>query len=178
MRWSLLSLLLLGCGQPQITDIVFPAVSIGADGDVRGYMDARALTTTNRQAFERYRGLRILDSNGREYLVEAVTEIDPPGMLSDFAGTKAFQVELTLRRGKRIAPADAVGEIVAAVRATPGHLDLTEQGGDAVADELAAKATVAEVAELLAVKYEHRKVVAEAIERQNRRVEEMARRGE
>lgn len=177
MRWSLL-LLLVGCGSPQVSDIAFPAVGIDADGGVRGYIDARALTTTNRQAIERYTGLRIVDSNGREYVVDAVKGIDPPGMLSDFAGTKAFQVEITFRRGRRMTPSAAIALIAETVRAKPGYLDLTEQGGRAVADELASKATIAEIADLLAVKYEWRKVVAEASARENRRVEELARRGE
>jgi hypothetical protein len=177
MRWSLL-LLLVGCGSAQVSDIVFPAVSIDADGVVRGYMDVRSLTTTNRQAIERFTGLRVIDSNGREYVVEAVKEIDPPGMFSDFAGTKSFQVELTLQRPRRMAPADAVALIAQAVRVRGGYLDLTEQGGQAVADEIASKKSVAEVAELLVVKYPQNKVLAEANARENRRVEELARRGE
>ena len=159
-------------------DIVFPAVAIDADGAVRGYMDLHSLTTTNRQAIERYIGLRILDSDGREYIVQAVKEIDPPGMLSDFAGTKPFQVDITLRRGKRVAPSAVVTLIAEAVRAKPGYLDLTEHGGRAVADEIASKTTVAQVAELLTGKYEPRKVVSESSARENRRVEELARRGE
>jgi hypothetical protein len=79
MRWSVL-LLLFGCGSPEVRDIVFPAVAIEADGTVRGYMDVQSLTTTNRQAIERYAGLHVMDSNGREYVVEAVNEIDPPGV--------------------------------------------------------------------------------------------------
>jgi hypothetical protein len=177
MRWSLL-LLLVGCGSPQVSDIVFPAVAIDADGTVRGYMDVQSLTTTNRQAIERFRGRRVIDSNGREYVVEAVKEIDPPGMFSDFAGTKSFQVELTLKRARRVTPPDAVALIAQAVRMKPGYLDLTEQGGQVVADEIASKKTVAEVAELLVTKYEPNKVVAEATARANRRVEELARRGE
>lgn len=177
MRWSLL-LLLVGCGNPQVTDVVFPVVAIDTNGAVRGYMDAATLTTTNRQAIERYPGLRFIDSNGREYVVEEVKEIDPPGMLDDFAGTKPFRVELTLERGRRRAPSAAVALIAEAVRAKPGYLDLTEQGGPAVASEIASKTTIAEVAELLAVKYEPRKVSAEANARENRRVEELARRGE
>ena len=159
-------------------DIVFPAVAIEADGTVRAHLDARSLTTTNRQAIERYTGLRIVDTGGTEYRVEAVREIDPPGMLSDFAGTKRFQVELTLDRARRIAIPDAVALVADAVRSNPGYLDLTEQGGRAVADEIASKSTVAEVAELLAGTYEPGKVTAEAIARENRRVEELARRGE
>lgn len=178
MRWNVLLLLLVGCGRPQVSDIVFPAVAIAANGKVHGYMDARSLTTTNRQAIEETIGLRVTDSNGREYLVLAVKEIDPPGLISDFAGTKSFQVEMTLERGARLAPSEAVTRIAQAVRSDPGYLDLTEQGGQAVADEIASKTTVAEVAELLAVKYERRKVVAEANERQNRRVEDLARSGE
>ena len=177
MRWSVL-LLLVGCGSPQVKDVVFPALAVGADGSVRAYMDARSLTTTNRQAIERYPGLRIIDSNGREYVVEAVKEIDPPGMFSDFAGIKPFQIELTLERGKRMAQPEVVSMIAQAVRVQPGVLDLTEQGGQAVADEIASKTTIAEVAELLAVKYEPRRVSAEASRRENRRVEELARRGE
>jgi hypothetical protein len=177
MRWSLL-LLLVGCGTPQVKDIVFPALAIDADGAVRGYMDVRSLTTTNRQAIERYRDLHILDSNGREYVVQAVKEIDPPGMFSDFAGTKPFQVELTLERGRRMAPSAAVALIAQTVRAKPGYLDLTEQGGPAVANEIASKTTIAEVAELLTGKYEPHRVVAEANSRENRRVEDLARRGE
>ncbi|MCM2316393.1 MAG: hypothetical protein NDJ92_14690 [Thermoanaerobaculia bacterium] len=160
-----------------MSDLAFPAVAVDADGGVRGYMDARALTTTNRQAIETYAGLRVIDSNGREYVVEAVKEIDPPGMLSDFAGTKAFQVGITFRRGRRMTPSDAVALIAETVRAKPGYLDLTEQGGLAVADEIASKRTIAELAELLAVKYEWRKVVAEASARENRRVEALAERG-
>jgi hypothetical protein len=177
MRWSVL-LLLVGCGSPQVKDIVFPAVAIDADGSVRGYMSVRSLTTTNRQAIERYPGRRVIDASGREYSIEAVREVDPPGMFRDFAGTQAFRVELTLARRRRMAPSAAVALIADAVRAKPDHLDLTEQGGGAVADEIASKTTVAEVAELLAVKYEPRKVVAEASARENRRVEELARRGE
>lgn len=178
MRWNLLLLLLFACGRPQVSDIVFPAVVIETDGTVRAHVDARSLTTTNRQAIERYPGLRIVDAEGSEYRVAAVKEIDPPGMLSDFAGTKRFQVELTLDRGRRIAIPDAVALVAGAVRSNPGYLDLTEQGGGAVADEIASKSTVAEVAELLAVKYEPGKVTADAIARENRRVEELARRGE
>jgi hypothetical protein len=177
MRWSVL-LLLVGCGSPQVRDIVFPAVAIGADGDVRAYLDARSLTTTNRQAIERIPSLHVIDSNGREYVVEAVKEIDPPGMLRDFAGTMHFQVELTLRRGRRMTPSAAVALIAQSVRTKPGYLDLTEQGGQAVANEIASKTTIAEVAQLLAVKYEPRRVTAEASARENRRVEELARRGE
>lgn len=149
MRWSLL-LLLVGCGSPQVRDIVFPAVAVDADGAVRGYMDVRSLTTTNRQAIGKYSGLRVIDANGREFVIEAVKEIDPPGVLSDFAGTKPFQVEITLGRGRRMAPSAAVPLIARAVRGKLGYLDLTEQGGQVVADEIASKATVAEVAELLA----------------------------
>jgi hypothetical protein len=178
MRWNLLLLLLFGCGRPQLSDIVFPAVAIEADGSVRAYLDARSFSTTNRQAIERYAGLRLIDSEGREFLVESVREIDPPGMLADFAGTKPFRVEVTFERGRRVAPADGVTLIADIVRSNPGYLDLTEQGGRAVADEIASKATVKDVAELLAVKYEPRKVVAEANARENRRVEELARRGE
>lgn len=177
MRWSVL-LLLVGCGSPQVQDIVFPAVAIDADGSVRGYMDVRSLTTTNRQAIEKYTGRRIIDSSGRELVVAAVREIDPPGMLSDFAGTKPFQVELTLERGRRMKPAAVVALIAQAVRVKPGYLDLTEQGGQAVADEIASKTSVAGVAELLAVKYEMRRVVADASARENRRVEGLARSGE
>jgi hypothetical protein len=177
VRWSVL-LFLVGCGTPHVRDIVFPAVAIGADGAVHGYLDVRSLTTTNRQAIERYPGLRVLDSNGREYVVEAVKEIHPPGMLRDFAGTMAFQVEITLGSKRRIEPSAAVALIAQSVRAKPGTLDLTEQGGAAVADEIASKTTIAEVAQLLAVKYEPRRVTAEAIARENRRVEELARRGE
>ena len=177
MRWSVL-LLLVGCGSPQVRDIVFPAVAIDADGTVCGYMDVRSLTTTNRQAIERYPGRRVIDSNGREYSIDAVKEINPPGMFSDFAGTKPFRVEITLGRGRRMAPSVAVAMIAQAVRVKPGPLDLTEQGGQAIADEIASKTTVAEVAELLAVKYEPNKVAAEANARENRRVEELARRNE
>ena len=176
MRWSVL-LLLVGCGSPEVKDIVFPAVGVDADGGVRGYMEVRSLTT-NRQAIEKYRDLRIIDSNARQYVVQAVKEIDPPGMLSDFAGTKPFQVDITLARGKRLTSSDSVAMIAQAVRLRPGYLDLTEQGGQAVADEIASRTTIAEVAELLAVKYEPRKVTAEANARENRRVEELARRGE
>lgn len=178
MRWQLLLLFLVGCGSPRVADLVFPAVAIDTDGTVRGYMDRESLATTNRQAIERYVGRRVLDSGGREYVIEAVKEIDPPGMISDFAGTKRFRVEISFARGKRIAPPDAVSRITQAVRAKPGVLDLTEQGGQAVADEIASKTTVAEVAELLAVKYEPGRVLAEASARENRRVEELARRGE
>ena len=177
MRWSVL-LLLVGCGSPEVKDIVFPAVGVDADGAVRGYMEVRSLTTTNRQAIEKYRDLRIIDSNGRQYVVEAVKELDPPGMLSDFAGTKPFQVDITLARAKRLPASDSVAMIAQAVRLRPGYLDLTEQGGSAVADEIASRTTISEVAELLAVKYEPRKVTAEANARENRRVEELARRGE
>jgi hypothetical protein len=177
MRWSLL-LLLFGCGTPHVRDIVFPAVGIDADGGVRGYMELRSLTTTNRQAIERLIGLRVLDSTGREYIVESVKEIEPPGMFSDFAGTKRFQVELTLRRGRSMQPRDVVALIAESVRTKPGYLDLTEQGGNAVATELASKNSVAEVATLLTGKYEHNRVVSESSDRANRRVEELAKRGE
>ena len=177
MRWSLL-LLLVGCGSPQVKDIVFPAVAIDADGTARGFMDVRSLTTTNRQAIEKYPGRRVIDAKGREYVIEAVREVDPPGMFRDFPGTKAFRVEITLGRGRRMASTAAVALIADAVRTKPGHLDLTEQGGGAVADEIASKTTVAEVAQLLAVKYEPRKVTAEANARENRRVEDLARRGD
>jgi hypothetical protein len=176
MRWSVL-LLFFGCGSPKVADVVFPAVGIEAGGTVRGFMDSRSLTTANRQSIERSVGLRVIDSKGHEYVVEALKEVDPPGMLSDFAGTKPFQVELTFARGRRLEASELVAMIAQAVRVKPGTLDLTEQGGQAIADEIASKATIAEVAELLAVKYEPRKVAAEANARENRRVEELARQG-
>ena len=177
MRWSLL-LLLVGCGAPQMKDIVYPVVTIDADGVVRGHLDERSLTTTNRQGIEKFTGRRIIGSDGRELVIESVKEIDPPGMLGDFAGTKAFRVALTLKSGRRMTPAEAVAAVAAAIRAQPGYLDLTEQGGAAVAGEVAGKQTVAEVAALLATTYEPGKVTSEAIVRGNRRVEELARRGE
>jgi hypothetical protein len=177
MRWSLL-LLLVGCGSPQVADIAFPAVAIDADSAVRGYMRAADLTTTTRHAVERYVGRRVIDNKGREYIIEAVKEIDPPGMFSDFAGTKPFQVELTIRRGRKMKPAEAVSLIADTIRKNPGYLDLTEQGAAAVADELAQKPGVSEVATLLATTYEHNKVIAESIARENRRVEDLARRNE
>jgi hypothetical protein len=177
MRWGLL-LLLVGCGSPQVTDIAFPAVAIDADGAVRGYLSAAHLTTTTRHAVERYVGRRVLDREGREYIIEAVKEIDPPGMFSDFAGTKPFQVELTIKRGRKMKPAEAVSLIAETIRKNAGYLDLTEQGRDAVATELGQKATVAEVATLLATTYDHNKVIAESIARENRRVERLAERGE
>ena len=177
MRWSLL-LLFVGCGAPQMKDIVFPVVTIDRDGTVRGHIDERSLTTTNRQAIEKFTGRRIIASNGHELVIESVQEIDPPGMLSDFAGTKRFRVALTMKRGPRRNPADAVAIVAAAIRAHPEHLDFTEQGAAAVADEMAAKTTLAEVATLLATTYEPNKVVSESIARENRRVEELARRGE
>lgn len=177
MRWSVL-LLLVGCSSPQVKDIVFPAVGIDADGAVRGYVEARDLTTTNRQAIDRYEGLRIISGDGREFLIESAREIDPPGMLSDFAGTKPFQVELTLKRGRRLSETEAVAAVAAAIRAHPAHLDLTPHGGAAIADEMARKRTVGEIATLLATTYEPNRVAAEAIERGNRRVEELAKRGE
>ena len=177
MRWSLL-LLFVGCGAPQMKDIVFPVVTIDRDGTVRGHIDEVSLTTTNRQAIEKFTGRRIIGSDGRELIIESVKEIDPPGMLRDFAGTKAFRVALTMKRGARRKPEDAVAMIAAAIRVHPAHLDLTAQGGGAVADEIAQKETLAEVATLLATKYEPYKVVSESIARENRRVEELARRGE
>jgi hypothetical protein len=177
MRWSVL-LFLVGCGAPQIKDVVFPVVTIDADGTVRGHIDERSLTTTNRQAIGKFPGRRIIGSDGRELIVESVEEIDPPGMLSDFAGTKAFRVALTMKRGARTKPADAVPMVAAAIRANPGHLDLTEQGGLAVADEIARQSTIAQAATMLATKYEWSKVVNESIARENARVEELAKRGE
>ena len=177
MRWSLL-LLLVGCGAPQTKDIVFPVVTIDADGTVRGHLDERSLTTTNRQGQEKFLGRRVIASDGSEVVIESLKEIDPPGMISDFAGTKAFRVELTLKRGKRMQIAEAVALIAESIRAHPAHLELTEQGGAAVADEVATKTSVSEVATLLATTYDPRKVTVEAIERGNRRVEELARRGE
>lgn len=177
MGWSLL-LLVAACAQPQVNDIAFPAVTIDADSSVRGSMDAASLTTTNRQAIETYVDRRVIDANGREYLIEQVREIDPPGILSDFAGTKHFRIELTMKRGRRMEPPEAVKLIADTIRANPGYLDLTEQGGSAVADEIAAQRSIADVARLLTTKYEPRRVTAESVERENRRVEEAARRGD
>lgn len=177
LRWSAL-FLLVGCRAPQVKDIVFPVVTIDADGTVRGELDERSLTTTSRLSIERFVGRRILDSNGRELVIEQVKEIDPPSILRDFAGTKPFRVALTLKRGRRMEPREAVEAVAAAIRAHPAHLDLTEQGGAAVADEIARKQTISEVATLLATTYEPNKVASEAVTRNNRRVEELARRGE
>ena len=177
MRWSLL-LLLVGCGAPQMKDIVYPVVTVDADGTVRGHLDERSLTTTNRQGIERFTGRRIIGSDARELVIESVQEIDPPGMFSDFAGTKAFRVKLTLKNGRRMSPAEAVAAVAEAIRVHPAYLDLTEEGGGAVADVVARKQTMAEVATLLATAYEPGKVTSEAITRGNRRVEELARRGE
>jgi hypothetical protein len=171
-------LLLARCGAPQVSDIVFPAVAIDADGEVRGHADRASLTTTNRQAIEDYAGRRIIGSDGRQFTITEVRELDPPGMFRDFAGTKPFQVELKMKRGPRISEQDAVAAIAVAIREKPGYLDLTEEGGAAVADEVARRQTIAEVATLLATTYEPRKVTADAIARGNRRVEELARRGE
>jgi hypothetical protein len=177
MRWSVL-LLLVGCGAPQVKDIVFPVVTIDADGTVQAEADERSLTTTNQQGVQRFVGRRIIGSDGREVVIQSVKAIDPPGMFSDFAGTKAFRVALTLKQVRRMKPSEAVAAVAAAIRAKPDYLDLTEQGGAAVADEIARKQTPAEVATLLATTYQWGKVVSEANARENRRVEELARRGE
>lgn len=175
---ALLTSLLTGCGDPRVGDLAFPVVAIQVNGTVRGYLDTPALTTTNRQASDSLAGLQLIDAEGRRYTVASARAIDPPGMFSDFAGTRAFQVDLSLTRGPKLSQAEAVAAVAAAVRATPGHLDLTEQGGAAVADELAALTSLARVAQRLATRYEPRRVTAEALDRGNRRAAELARRGE
>jgi len=177
MRWCVL-LLFLGCGAPQPEDIVFPAVTIDLDGDVRGVLDLQSLITTTRMRVDAYVGRRIIDNGGREYLVEAVKETDPPGMFSDPAGTKPFQVELTLKRGRKLKPAEAVALIAETIRANPGYLDLTGEGRAAVAGELVRKSSVGEVARALATTYDSGRVTAESIARENLRVEGLAERGE
>jgi hypothetical protein len=177
VRWSVL-LLLFGCGAPQVKDIVFPVVTIDADGRVGAHRDEGSLTTTNQQAKEAFTGRRIIGSDGREVIVASFREVDPPGMFSDFAGTKAFRVELTLKAGRRMGPEQAVAAVAEAIRHHPAYLDLTAQGGAAVAGEVATQKSIADVATLLTTKYDPRRVAAESNQRENRRVEELAKRGE
>ena len=177
MRWCVL-LLVLGCGEPHPADIVFPAVTIDADSDVRGVLDLPSLITTTRMGVDAFLGRRIVDHEGREYVVDAVREVDPPGMFSDPAGTKRFQVELSLRRGRKLKPAEAVALIAETIRANPSYLDLTEEGRAAVAAELGRKSSVAEVARTLVADYDRGRVIADSIARENRRVEGLAERGE
>jgi hypothetical protein len=160
-----------------VDDIAFPAVGLDRESRPRGYLSKEELTTTSRQRIEGYTGLEIIDAGGRSFLVSEFKEVDPPGMLSDFAGTKRFRVALTLEKGRGQSPAEAAARILAAIRDHPSYLDLTEEGREGVAAKLEGK-SVPEIATALATTFEPGRVQAEAIQRGNARAEELARRGE